>query len=187
MSVHLIVTHDDPTTTRTELELRGSDPLDEAVVGGVREDFIQMYSKHYPRLIRALELGGSTRPAAEDYAQEAFARTLGHWRRVRRGTNPPGYVYRVAFRLAWRQASVEVHTDFETQVTDVAAEATLQVEIETTLKRMPDARRRCAVLCLVTGMSTKDAAVTLRIAESTVRKQIERARADLHLAIDEPS
>ena len=74
--------------------------------GEIADDFVTVYEAHYPRLVRALEIGGLDRPAAEDVAQEAFARTLGHWRRVRLGTNPPGYVYRTAFRLSrsrWRR------------------------------------------------------------------------------------
>jgi RNA polymerase sigma factor (sigma-70 family) len=53
-------------------------------------------------LVRALELAGAPRPAAEDVAQEAFARMLTHWRRVRTGSNPAGYAYRTAFRLLSR-------------------------------------------------------------------------------------
>jgi DNA-directed RNA polymerase specialized sigma24 family protein len=55
----------------------------------VADDFVTVYEAHYPRLVRALQIGGLDRPSAEDVAQEAFARTLGHWRRVRLGTNPP--------------------------------------------------------------------------------------------------
>src|SRR5205823_3740447 len=55
----------------------------------------------------ALRVAGTIdRAAAEDIAQEAFARTLGHWRRVRQGTNPAGYVYRVAFRLLRRRGGL---------------------------------------------------------------------------------
>ena len=62
-------------------------------------------------------------------------------------------------------------------------EATLNAGVDAALNAMPLARRRCAVLCLVVGISTKDAARTLRIAESTVRKQLERARIDLRVAL----
>ena len=154
-------------------------------LGSLSDDFVGMYRHHYTRIIRALELGGASHSTAEDITQEAFARTLLHWRRIRRGSNPPGYVYRVAFRLAWRASSSDVHLAHELTVADIAAEATMNVDIETTLERMPDARRRCAVLCLVVGLSTKEAAAALHIAESTVRKQIERARVDLHLALDD--
>lgn len=152
---------------------------------GIDEDFVAIYKLHYARLVRALELGGVSQPTAEDVAQEAFARTLGHWRRVRRGTNPAGYVYRVAFRLARRSLPRELQIADERPSVDIAAEATLQAGIDAVLRAMPAARRRCAVLCLVVGMSTKDAASALRIAESTVRKQIERARTDLRLALND--
>jgi hypothetical protein len=63
------------------------------------DDFVELFRMHYPRLVRALVLAGSSTPGAEDLAQEAFARTFRHWRRVRGGTNPAGYVYRTGFRL----------------------------------------------------------------------------------------
>ena len=65
-------------------------------------DFVDCYRTHYRRLIRALQLSGTTSATAEDIAQEAFARALVHWRRIRRGSNPPGYVYTTGFRLLQR-------------------------------------------------------------------------------------
>ena len=153
--------------------------------GGVDDDFVALYTSQYPRLVRALLLGGADRATAEDTAQEAFARTLGHWRRVRLGRNPTGYVYRVAFRLLRRVRRGNLPLEGEVPSPDIATEATLTVGIERALQAMPAARRRCAVLCLVIGVTTKDAARTLRIAESTVRKQIELARRDLRQFLDE--
>src|SRR4051794_23618160 len=66
------------------------------------DDYVELYRHHYGRLIRALELAGAAPPTAEALAQEAFARTYRHWRRVREGLNPIGYPYRVAFRLLSR-------------------------------------------------------------------------------------
>ena len=65
-------------------------------------DFVECYLMHYRRLVRALRLGGADPATAEDLAQEAFARALARWRRVRKGANPPGYVYRTGFRLLQR-------------------------------------------------------------------------------------
>lgn len=160
------------------------------------DGFVALYELHYPRLVRSLELAGATRPAAEDLAQEAFARTLGHWRRVSRGSSPAGYVYRVAFRLARRRRRIELPLDEEAMSHaptraggdscggDIAALATLQAAVAEVLAGMPRARRSCAVLCLVVEMSPKEAGRALGIAESTVRKQLERARADLRLALE---
>jgi RNA polymerase sigma-70 factor (ECF subfamily) len=160
---------------------------DKPVAGGIDDSFIAVYEAHYPRLVRALELGGTSPEYAEDVAQEAFARTFGHWRRVRRGTNPAGYAYRVAFRIVRRKRQPDLALGDDPASPDVADEATLAVGIERALQAMPAAQRRCAVLCLAVGMPTKEAARTLGIAESTVRKQIERARSDLRLALDVPS
>jgi RNA polymerase sigma factor (sigma-70 family) len=151
---------------------------------GVDGDFVAVYKTHYPRLVRALELSGANRVAAEDVAQEAFARTLWHWQRVRRGTNPSGYVYRVAFRILRRDRNRRLPPIDASTTPDFATEVALSLEIERAIRAMPLAQRRCAVLCLVIGASTKDTARVLGIAQSTVRKQIERARSDLRQALE---
>ena len=151
-------------------------------------DFTELYRTHYPRLVRTLELSGADRPRAEDTAQEAFARTLAHWHRVRLGTNPPGYVYTVAFRLARRRRVLEVPVSEEALADspatgDVASEATLAAGFASALERMPRGRKSVALLCMVAQLSPKEAGKALGIAESTVRKQLERARADLRLGL----
>lgn len=162
--------------------------------GEAASDFAELYGLHYARVVRALELGGLARPAAEDVAQEAFARTLGHWKRVRLGTNPAGYVYTVAFRLTRRRLGRNdavpvadpgalVGGEPGLPLQDVSGEATARAAAEAALRRMPVRRRSCAVLCLVVGLSPKEAAASLRIAEGTVRKQLEQARRALREAL----
>jgi len=152
----------------------------------VAGDFVTLYEAHYPRLVRALAIGGLDRPTAEDVAQEAFARTLGHWRRVRLGTNPPGYVYRTAFRLSRGHWKHEYPLDSEQASRgDVAAEAVSNVALEAALGRMPARRRACATLCFVVGLTPKEAGRALGIAEGTVRKQLGLARDDLRHLLEE--
>jgi RNA polymerase sigma factor (sigma-70 family) len=155
--------------------------------GEPADDFVTVYEAHYPRLVRALEIGGLDRPSAEDVAQEAFARTLGHWRRVRLGSNPPGYVYRTAFRLSRSHWKSEQASDLE-QVSrsDTAAEAVSNLGLENALSRMPARRRACAMLCFVVGLTPKEAARSLGIAEGTVRKQLGLAREGLRHLVQEP-
>jgi RNA polymerase sigma factor (sigma-70 family) len=147
-------------------------------------EFVEMYERHYPRLVRALEISGATRPEAEDIAQEAFARTLGHWRRVRGGTNPPGYAYTVAFRFARRRMPPAALLADERPAPDVAGEAVTKVVVGSTLAGMPPRRRTCAVLCLIGGLSPAEAGEVLGIEASTVRKQLEHARAELALQLE---
>jgi RNA polymerase sigma factor (sigma-70 family) len=147
-------------------------------------EFVEMYERHYPRLVRALELSGAGRPEAEDIAQEAFARTLGHWRRVRTGSNPPGYAYTVAFRLARKRIPPTVLLGDELPVPDVAGEAVANVAVAEALAKMPARRRTCAVLCLIGGLSPAEAGQALGIEASTVRKQLEHARAALAVQLE---
>jgi len=160
-------------------EIAGPPSTDPSIVDGSDDGFVAIYKEHYPRLVRALELAGADRETAQDAAQEAFARTLGRWQRVRRGTNPAGYVYRVGFRLSRRDRHRDLPGGAGPTSPDPATEVALTLDIEGALRAMPAAQRQCAVLCLAVGLSTKDAARALGIAESTVRKQIERARRDL--------
>ncbi|MGH9291354.1 MAG: RNA polymerase sigma factor [Acidimicrobiales bacterium] len=154
----------------------------------VDRDFADVYEAHYSRVVRALELGGLNRHDADDVAQEAFARTLGRWGRVRGGTNPPGYVYKTAFHLARRRVPREVPLVAEVAAPlDVAADTTTLVAAEQALAAMPPRRRSAAVLCLVLGLSTREAARSLGIAEGTVRKQVELARRSLRTALGEPA
>lgn len=161
-------------------------PSDQAA--GAASDFVEVYQAHYPRLVHALQIGGLDRASAEDVAQEAFARTLGHWRRVRLGSNPPGYVYRVGFRLARRTFRREDPLLDDPPVSgDLAGQVATRAAIEAVLAEMPPRRRSCAVLCLMSGVSTKDAARSLGIAEGTVRKQLELARAALRESLGDSS
>jgi DNA-directed RNA polymerase specialized sigma24 family protein len=66
----------------------------------------------------------------------------------------------------------------------VASEAVVRVGVEAAQAAMPARRRACAVLCLLGGCSPKEAGKTLGIAEGTVRKQVERARNDLRMALE---
>ncbi len=154
---------------------------------GLDAAFVALYELHYPRLVRALRLSGLAPPDAEDVAQEAFARTLAHFWRVRRGTNPPGYVFRVAFRLSRAAQKDPARGGLETAVAparDTGAEATTRVAVEAALAAMPPGRRRCAVACLFAGLSPTEAAVAFRLAPGTVRKQLAAARADFAAALD---
>jgi RNA polymerase sigma factor (sigma-70 family) len=151
------------------------------------DDFVELFRMHYPRLVRALELAGASSTSAEDLAQEAFARTFRHWRRVRHGTSPPGYLYRVAFRLSHRRGLLPTTPldDVYPSVAGPEEAAVAALDLERCLATMPPRRRACAVLCLAIGLSPVEAGEALRIAPGTVRKQLDLARASLRLSLSE--
>jgi RNA polymerase sigma factor (sigma-70 family) len=151
-------------------------------------EFDDLYREHYPRLTRALAIAGAGN-AAEDLAQEAMARTLARWRRVRKGTNPTGYVYTTAFRLLQRhlRRAPPVELVQGPTVAGVDAVTVTNIVVTQTLEAMPPARRAVAALCISLGWSTDEAAAALGISPSTARVQLHRARADLHLALGVPT
>ena len=151
-------------------------------------DFDDLYREHYPKLTRALAIAGAG-DAAEDIAQEAMARTLARWRRVRKGTNPAGYLYTTAFRLLHRHQKRAKSVTLAREPSSAGPEgATVTgVVLAQTLDAMPPARRAVAALCISLGWTTDEAANALGISPSTARVQLRRARDDLHRALGETS
>jgi RNA polymerase sigma factor (sigma-70 family) len=151
--------------------------------------FASLYAEQAPRVRRALVLSGASSHVAEDVAQEAFARTYARWRRVRAGSNPAGYVFRVAFRELRRRGHLPDDPDgdsaAETEATRdsgpeqqalahvAAAAAMAAIEV------MPPRRRACALLVLAAGLTSEEAGDALGVAPSTVRVHVHRARAQL--------
>jgi RNA polymerase sigma factor (sigma-70 family) len=158
-------------------------------------DFVTCYQLHYRRLVRALQLAGADRATAEDAAQEAFARALVHWWRIKRGPNPPGYVYTAGFRLLARgqrksgrdRTDSEAPAVFAGSADPTASSATWSVSLRAALSAMPPRRRACAVMCLVVGLPVSEAGEALGIADGTVRKHLEEARKDLAVGLTSAS
>ncbi len=159
------------------------------VVAAESDDFVGrgLFAHHYPRLVRGLVLAGATGAQAEDVAQEAFARTFGHWRRVRSGTNPAGYVSTVAFRLLRRQRRFNdrVAGSADLSVPGPEDQVSLRVSVEQALQVMPPRQRACAALCIYLGLSVPEAAKALGVAPGTVRTQLHRARHSLQVTAGE--
>jgi len=158
----------------------------------VTTDFVDCYQTHYGRLVRALRLSGADPATAQDVAQEAFARAFARWRRICKGSNPPGYVYTTGFRLLQRaqRRSARAATELAPPAPGASAAPTesavlTAVVVEAALAAMPPRRRECAVMCLVVGLPVQEAASALRIADGTVRKHLEEARRDLRAACEE--
>ena len=155
----------------------------------VADSFAVLYAEQSARVRRALVLAGADLETAADVTQEAFARTYARWRRVRTGTNPAGYVFRVAFRELRRRGRLPDEPDGdeaagwepspghgpeEQALARVAADVALLA-----ISCMPPRRRACALLVLAAGLTAEEAGEALGIAPSTVRVQVHRARGDL--------
>lgn len=155
----------------------------------MQPSFVALYAEQSARVRRALVLAGADRDVAADVTQEAFARTYARWRQVRTGSNPAGYVFRVAFRELRRRGHLAEEPDGdaaadgtvreglgpdEEALANVGADAALLA-----IGAMPPRRRACALLVLAAGLTAEEAGQALGITGSTVRVQVHRARAQL--------
>ena len=151
--------------------------------------FAALYAEQSSRVRRALVLAGADPETAADVAQEAFARTYTRWRRVRTGSNPAGYVFRVAFRELRRRGRLPDAPDGGAAADDMvsgdhgpeelALAAVAADAARSAIASMPPRRRACALLVLAAGLTADEAADALGIAAATVRVQVHRARLDL--------
>ena len=67
-------------------------------------DFEEWYPGERPKLYASLLVFSGSRELAADAADEALARALQHWRRVRAMDSPEGWTYQVAINVVRRTA-----------------------------------------------------------------------------------
>lgn len=165
-------------------EQLGDQPGDQPTPRGPG-DFVELYLAQRGRLVKALMIAGEGPAAAHDLAQEAFARTYRHWRQVRVGPNPAGYLFTVAFRLRRRSRIREATLESVEGLPAPDPGLDTMAAVRAGLAAMPARQRACATLCLYLGLSPAEAADVLGLAPATVRVQLHRARQALRAALGE--
>lgn len=148
------------------------------------DGFERFYADSFPRLVTALQISGATLQQAEDSVQEAFARTYLKWPRIETGTNPTGYVYRVAIRLHRRSRLRPSFPTAPPVPSDLAATTVTAIVIRQTIAAMPLRQRHCVALCLLLDLDPNQAARILKIRASTVRTHLHNGRRALAKALE---
>ncbi|MHC4697694.1 MAG: RNA polymerase sigma factor [Planctomycetota bacterium] len=155
-------------------------------------DFADLSARVY-RLCLAL-LGDEV--DARDAAQEAFVRAWSRRKRKRRGvgwwTWLAGFAIRVCRETRRRRASVRsLRSDTEQEPTTVLtrssenAATSRQFELHQAITALADRQREVTVLRFILGMSTREAAETLRCPIGTVKSNLHKALARLKAALQQ--
>lgn len=157
--------------------------MDEPAGAGDIEEFSdieEFCAEWFPRVTGMLALYVGNRPAAEELAQEAFARAWERWPRVSAMANPVGWVHVTALNLArsrfrrhraWRRVQPRLHaaeagTDRDPVSRLVVAEA---------VSALPRRQREVILLRYYLDLPTEEIADVTGIAPSTVRVHLSRA------------
>jgi len=145
-----------------------------------RDSFDAFFRAHYPSVVRALVVVSGGEPEAEELAQEAFARALEQWERVRAMESPVGYVYRTAFNVNRNRlrhlARPLRHWVASMPENDPASEVETRSELRRVLARLPASQREALVLVEWLGLDADEAGRVLGIEAASVRGRIHRAR-----------
>jgi RNA polymerase sigma-70 factor (ECF subfamily) len=140
-----------------------------------------LYAACYARLVGTLTVVAGSHADAEELVQEAFARLLPAWGRVRHYDDPEAWVRQVAFRLAtsrWRRARVAARGLVRLGAPPPVPEPDeTRLDAERLLAALAPKHREVLVLHHVVGLSVDEIARDLGVPPGTVKSRLARARA----------
>jgi RNA polymerase sigma-70 factor (ECF subfamily) len=152
--------------------------------------FDEFYESYFDRVGRALVLAGADRELARDATQEAFARALRGWRKVREMDRPDGWVYIVAMnqlRDRWRRS--ERRRERTPQLADGAADNTSAVatrlSVRDAIATLPARQRQAVVLRYLADLSVADVAEAMGCATGTVKATLHQAMQNMRVELDD--
>jgi RNA polymerase sigma-70 factor (ECF subfamily) len=155
----------------------------------LEEAFEAFCKERYGRIVSAVRVIVGDHAAAEDVAQEAFARAFLQWGKLWPGGNPGGWVHRVATNLAisWRRrAGRELRA-----MARLGRRTAMEVdppeahpELHAAIRKLPPRQRAAVALHYVLGLSMDEAAEVMRCRPGTVKSLLHAARARLREGLD---
>jgi RNA polymerase sigma-70 factor (ECF subfamily) len=145
-----------------------------------RPQFDAVFEEHYQRLVRALTVVAGDSETAADAVQEAFVKAHLRWRRISTYEDPAGWVRRVAInqlhdvhRRTARKRRVLERLSVRSETVDELPEID---EFDRLLGSLPRQQRAVTALFYVDGLSIAEIAVSLEIAEGSVKSHLHDAR-----------
>ncbi|HET7466092.1 MAG TPA: sigma-70 family RNA polymerase sigma factor [Candidatus Dormibacteraeota bacterium] len=159
---------------------------------GSAEDFDRLYRTSYARVVRTLVGVVGSQEAAEDCAQEAFARALSAWSRWKAEVPAEAWLHRIAINTAisfkrketiralpsllGRLGPLRLHSD----PPDTARTTTILDE----LRRLPPKQAAALVMRYYHGYTNREIAAALGVSERTVGQRIAGGLAKLRTRIE---
>ena len=149
-------------------------------------DFASFYTEQRTALLRGLILVTGNSAEADDLTQEAFARILERWDRVRSMESPAGYLFRTALNLhrsRLRSLLRRKAVPMSDTPRDAIAETDDRAMVHRALQRCTPEQRSALVLVHLVGMSSEEAGAILGIDGDAVRARLARGRQTLRDAL----
>jgi RNA polymerase sigma-70 factor, ECF subfamily len=148
-----------------------------------RREFAEFYEATWGRTVACAYAVTADLTAAEDAAQDAYARAWPRWRTLRSYDDPGAWVRQVATRQAisrWRRSrTVLRHLVRQRAPEPVAPPDESSVVLVEALRQLPEAQRRALVLHHLVGLPVAEAARVEGCPEGTLKARLSRGRAAL--------
>jgi DNA-directed RNA polymerase specialized sigma24 family protein len=142
-----------------------------------------LFDAEYGAIVRLATLITGDLAAAEDIAQEVFARALSRWSRIGSYDRPGAWLRRVAIRLAVRDRARRRREFPVAEDVAVASAGPPDLDLIAALQELTANQRAALVLFYFEGLSTVEVAEVLRVRASTARSYLQRGRAALALRL----
>jgi RNA polymerase sigma-70 factor, ECF subfamily len=146
-------------------------------------DFDELYALEFEPVRRAVFLLCGNTQLAEDATQEAFARALARWRRVRAHPVPGGWVTTTAMNVARRQLRKAPSMSIEHPVAD--PDPAGGVALRSAIRSLPARQQEAVALFYLLDLPIADVAAAMAVDAGTVKTHLARAREALHRALEE--
>jgi RNA polymerase sigma-70 factor (sigma-E family) len=169
----------------------GADEADEAVGEGL----VALYREHYASLVRLASLLLHDVGAAEDVTQDAFAKVLVAWGRIREPEKALPYVRSAVLNGARSRMRhlhvVDRHRPEPRRDTQSAEAGALSGEehreMIAALRALPVRQRECLALRYYLGLSEAEIAETLGISAGSVKTHTHRGLGALEKTLEAPA
>ena len=152
-----------------------------------RPEFEDWYADGHARLYSSVLVFTGDPHLASDAADEAFARALQHWDRVREMESPEGWTYRVAVNVVRRTLRRQrrerglLHRSSAHRVAPAPAG-----EVWDLVRALPERQRMAVVLRYLADLTEPDIATIMGVTRGTVASTLADARRALAHVLSEP-
>lgn len=148
------------------------------------EAFAAFYEARYASVAAAVRVTLGDTQLARDAVDEAFVRAAERWSEVRHADRPAAWVYRVAVNWAhsWRRKRSRRPTRSVQALDRAHLDDLPDLDLAAQLADLPLQQRQLLVLRVAFGLSVRETAELLGVAEGSVKSGVHRAKQRLRTA-----
>jgi RNA polymerase sigma-70 factor (ECF subfamily) len=149
------------------------------------DDFADFYALAFLKVSGAVQAFCDDRDVALEATQEAFARALARWRRVKELDSPQAWVTTTAFNISRRSFRKRIDVPVETE--SMPEPTSDRIDILVAFRGLPERQRQAAALYYLLDCSVRTVADVMDLSEGTVKAHLSKARSALRISLEVPS